>query len=306
MQAVDKQHASELPQAQETGKQQYLITRRFNVHISGSLDRWNREGSLAASWTPANGKAGEVFGLNDVFESTPDAGLAASVLQSAVLHKLTVLETKNSFPCNIGVTISCIPSEEMTNTGHRYAITTLPESHNTTPCVCFTAAESETDGHAWRSKYPHYTAQNLEEHGVLSIAGQPYVFVSQKHPAIDLLRQNVELLSANIDEQPLIDGEWYKITRPVMSTCCQVLRNKVLNRVSTRDLNNFSVQLHRVGRTQWLTEADSAQDNELLSALPHDVRATADAGAISDALNTVLQQPFSWMSRIEVQYEINA
>lgn len=136
----------------EAPKQQYVITRRFNVRISGTIDRWNREGSLAATWSCANGKAGEIFGINDVFESTPDAGLAASVLQSSVLHKVTVLETKNDFPCNIGVTIPCIPSEELTDTGHRYAITTLPSSHNTTPCVCFSAAESETDGHAWRKK----------------------------------------------------------------------------------------------------------------------------------------------------------
>lgn len=304
MQSTERTAATELPV--EAAKQQYLITRRFNVRISGSLDRWNREGSLAATWTPANGKAGEVFGINDVFESTPDAGLAAAVLQSAVLHKLTVLETKNDFPCNIGVTMSCIPSEEMTDTGHRYAITSLPTSHNTTPCVCFTAAESETDGHAWRSKYPHFTAQNLEEHGVLSVAGQPFVFVSQSHPVIDLLRQNVDLLSANINEQPLIDGEWYKITRQVMGTCCQTLRNKVLNRVSTRDLNNFSVQLHRVGRSQWLTEADSAEDHELMSAVPASVRISGDASQIGDSLSMVLQQPYSWMSRIEVQYEINA
>ena len=303
MPSVDRNTTQEL--LDEVGTQQYIITRRFNVRISGSLDEWNKQGSLAATWTPINGKAGEVFGIHDVFESRPDAGVAASVLQSAVLHKLTILEQKNDFPCSIGVSISCIPSEEMTNTGQRYAITALPNSHNTTPCVCFSAAESETDGHAWRSKYPQYTAQNLEEHGVLSVAGQPFVFVSQKHPAIELLRQNVDKLDANIDEQPLIDGEWYKITRPVMSNCCQALRTKVLNRVSTRDLNNFSVQLHRVGRSQWLTEADSAQDHELLSAVPMHVMASGDAKLIGDAISSSLRTPRNWQARIEVMYEIN-
>ena len=91
-----------------------------------------------------------------------------------------------------------------------------------------------------------------------------------------------------------------------MGTCCQTLRNKVLNRVSTRDLNNFSVQLHRVGRSQWLTEADSAEDHELMSAVPASVRISGDASQIGDSLSMVLQQPYSWMSRIEVQYEINA
>ena len=298
--------ASASLESTEAPKQQYLITRRFNVHISGAISDWNTHGSRAATWTPMNGKHGEIFGINDVFESQPDASTTAAVLQSAVLHKLTVLEQKNDFPCNLGVTISCIPSEELTNTGQRYAITALPNSHNSTPCVCFSAAESETDGHVWRSRYPNYTAQNLEEHGVLSVAGQPFVFVSQKHPVIDLLRQNADLLSANIDEQPLIDGEWYKITRQVMGTCCQTLRNKVLNRVSTRDLNNFQVQLHRVGRTQWLSDVSSGDDHELLSAVPHQIIAGGDQSAISSSVQAVLDHPRSFLKRLEVQYEVNA
>lgn len=287
----------------ETPKQQYLITRRFNVHITGSLAQFNSTGPDAATWQPVNGKAGEIFGVNDVFESQPDSGVAAAVLQNAVLHKLTVLEQKNEFPCNIGVTISCIPSEEMTKTGQRYAITALPETHNATPCVCFTAAESETDGQQWRTKYPAYNAQNLEEHGVLSVNGQPYVFVSQNHPAIELLRQNVDILNSNIDNMPKIDGEWYKITRQVMSTCCQTLRNKVLSKVSTRDLNNFTVQLHRVGKTGWLNE--HYNEHELLRAIPHEVMASKSDEAISNSLDTVFKKPYSYMTRLEVVYEVN-
>ena len=296
------------PVAAAAPKQQYLITRRFNVHISGSLQNFQSQGPQSASWTPMAGKAGEVFGINDVFDSTPDAGLAASVLQGAVLHKLTVLEQKNEYPCNIGVTISCIPAEEMTKAGQRYAITALPETHNSTPCVCFSAAESETDGHEWRSRFPSYTAQNLEEQGVLSVQGQPFVFVSQHHPVVELLRQNADLLSANIDEQPLIDGEWYKITRQVLSTCCQTLRTKVLSKVSTRDLNNFCVQLHRLGRTSWIDEAENVSEgsHDLLRAVPHSILTSGDHSQISKSIETILKRPYSYMARIEVQYEVNA
>ena len=299
--------ANVAPVAATAPKQQYLITRRFNVHVTGSMTDFQNQGPQSASWTPMNGKAGEVFGINDVFESTPDAGLAASVLQSAVLHKLTVLEQKNEFPCNIGVTISCIPSEEMTKTGQRYAITALPDAHNATPCVCFSAAESETEGHEWRSRFPSYTAQNLEEQGVLSVQGQPFVFVSQNHPVVELLRQNADLLSANIDEQPLIDGEWYKITRQVLSTCCQTLRNKVLSKVSTRDLNNFCVQLHRLGKPCWVPDVGAHKDgDDLLRAVPHEILTTGDQALIGNSLETVLKRPYSYMARIEVQYEVNA
>ena len=40
---------------------QYLITRRFNVHISGSLTKFQQHGPQSASWTPLSGKAGEVL-----------------------------------------------------------------------------------------------------------------------------------------------------------------------------------------------------------------------------------------------------
>ena len=143
---------------------------------------------------------------------------------------------------------------------------------------------------------------------MLSVQGQPFVFVSQHHPVVELLRQNADLLSANIDEQPLIDGEWYKITRQVLSTCCQTLRTKVLSKVSTRDLNNFCVQLHRLGRTSWIDEAENVSEgsHDLLRAVPHSILTSGDHSQISKSIETILKRPYSYMARIEVQYEVNA
>ena len=282
--------------------EQYLVTRRFNVNIRGSLAQFGGSGQEAASWAPINGKVGDVFGISDIFESTPDVGTTAAVLANSVLHRVTVLETKNDFPLNLGVTMACVPSEETTKTGHKYAITTMANTHQPNPTVVFEAEASTNEGISWRSKYPSYNANNLEKEGVLQVSGQQYLFVSQNHPVIELLRQNASHLNADISEQPLIDGEWYKITKQVMGTCCSTLRTKVLSKVSTRDLNNFSVQIHRIGNKDWNT---ITANDEIISAIPDHIINLNSEEAISTHIQNIMKRQYSFTARIEMQYEVN-
>ena len=282
--------------------EQYLVTRRFNVNIRGSLAQFGGSGQEAASWAPINGKVGDVFGISDIFESTPDVGTTAAVLANSVLHRVTVLETKNDFPLNLGVTMACVPSEETTKTGHKYDITTMANTHQPNPTVVFEAEASTNEGISWRSKYPSYNANNLEKEGVLQVSGQQYLFVSQNHPVIELLRQNASHLNADISEQPLIDGEWYKITKQVMGTCCSTLRTKVLSKVSTRDLNNFSVQIHRIGNKDWNT---ITANDEIISAIPDHIINLNSEEAIGTHIQAIMKRQYSFTARIEMQYEVN-
>ena len=282
--------------------EQYLVTRRFNVNIRGSMHQFAGSGQEAATWSPINGKVGEVFGVSDIFEVTPDIGTTAAVLANSVLHKVTVLETKNEFPLNLGMTINCIPSEETTKTGHKYALTTISNTHQPNPTVVFEAEASTSEGIEWRTKYPQYNAANLETEGVLQVNGQSYIFVSQHHPVVALLHQNAEHLNADISQQQLIDGEWYKITRQVMSTCCATLRSQVLSKVSSRDLNNFSVQIHRIGNKEW---NDIKANDELLSLIPDHIMDSGDQVQISAAVKGILKRQFSFTARMELQYEVN-
>ena len=94
----------------------HLIKRRLSVDVTGSLQQFAKSGPDAALWAPNNAKIGEILGVSDVFDSTPDAGQTAQCLQNAVLHKVVCLEHKNDFPIGLGVTISCIPAEERRGT----------------------------------------------------------------------------------------------------------------------------------------------------------------------------------------------
>ena len=211
--------------------QTYEITRRCLVTIRGSFQQFRNCGQEAASWTPVNGKVGDVFGISEILDSTPDSGFGSSLLQNAILHRVTVLESKNDFPLPLGVSLSCIPSDESTRTGHKYAMTCLANSHNPNPLCLFEAEAASNDGMQWRKDFPTYNASNLDTLGVLNVIGESYVFVSKNHPAIRVLRHNKDRLRQNIDEQPLIDGEWYKVGR---QRCCRHAPSSCGRRCSTR------------------------------------------------------------------------
>jgi hypothetical protein len=283
-------------------REQVVLTRRLQVMIRGNMEKFATAGTESASWTPINGKSGDVFGVADVFDAAPDMGTTTSVLQSAVIHRVRVLETKNDFPVNLGVNISCIPSMEATKNGQRFALTCLSACHNPQPIIVYEAEASNSEGIEWRSRYPQYNASNLDTQGTLQVTGQPYVFVSQTHPVIELLKQNAELLNADITTQPLIDGEWYKLTKQVMSTCCNTLRNRVLSKVSTRDLNNFTVQIHRIHKNDW---SNINTNDEIMSAIPHDIIMRADPAELTAAIQGICRRDYTFSARIEVEYECN-
>ena len=149
-----------------------------------------------------------------------------------------------------------------------------------------------------------YNANNLDKHGVLDVSGQQFIFCAKDHPVIELLKQNREMLNADITEQPLIDGEWYKITKQVFATCCSTLRNKVLNRVTTRDLNSFSVQINRIGRDDWTQNISS--NDEIMSLVPTNILFGNNEQAITQEVTGILKKVCTYSALLEITYDIHA
>ena len=288
--------------AENTVKKQYMITRRLHVQITSSLKELATGKSLD-TWVPLHGKADKVFGINDIFQVETDEATSSQMLQHAILHRVSFFEQKNEFPVNLGIRMSCIPNDEVTCNGEQFAITSFANSHSTAECNVFCADMDCTESAQWRSEYPLYNSTNLETQGVLIVNGAPYVFVHQDHPVIQVLRINRELINNDIDKQQKIDNEWFKVMRTVMNTCCAELRQRVLNKVSARDLNQFSVQICRLGQVGNWTKQD---DDSITKCLPHDVIVRGDVKEIEEHVNVMLKRRFSYSARIEVQYEVHA
>jgi hypothetical protein len=259
------------------------LTRRVNVCIAGTLANFFAEGQGAATWKPIDGKQVYMFGHNT---DSADLTTCTNAIKNAYIVSCRVLESKNSIPVPIGVMINCIPHHEIVETGERYAFTCMPMSYNNQPHTLFEADVNLSEGHEWRANYRDYTSENLATHNVLEVSGMPYVFVHENHPVISLLRANSELLGSKIDEHAKIDGEWFKVGKQVLSTCCATLQNKVLTRINCQDLNQLQVQLKRLDAKEWTDHGEVLQEH------------------LDDAEGSIFDRPCSFMARLELTYEI--
>ncbi len=70
------------------------------------------------------------------------------------------------------------------------------------------------------------TMDNLETDGV--IHRSTYVLVHERHMVIRVLRENAEMLNADISDFPKFRGEWYKIAPRCFSGVCEFLRRDEL------------------------------------------------------------------------------
>ncbi len=80
----------------------------------------------------------------------------------------------------------------------------------------------------WQKQFGEFTASNLTTWNVLGSPDMSYVFVDINHPAVHLLRNNKEIVGIDVDEQPLIDGHYVKMTKLLFESCCSTIRAKVM------------------------------------------------------------------------------
>lgn len=279
------------------------IKRCLTVQINGTMNNFAQAGPTAATWKPLDGKHVEIFGVHNHEGVCIDHGSMTNALRNAVMLKVVVRQQHSTYPVPLGITMNCVTPSEVTDIGEKYVCTVLPNTVNTHPQIVFETDAASSEGIEWRAKYPNYNSSNLETWGVLEVQNCGYVFVHHEHPVIDLLRVNKELLGADIDAQNLIDGQWYKVSKQVLSSCCNTLRNKVLSRVSTRDLNTFSVQLHRLGSDNWAELGDGA---EFLQGMPQDISWNAEQKQAAETkwLELQMKKPCSYTATVEIEYEI--
>ena len=277
------------------------LCRVVQCEISGGLKNFEAGGHGAASWSVQNGKLSECFGIKALMDHAVDEQAAKAMLSRVMVKEITVLEMNNQHPVAVGVTCSICPSNEVTSNGEQYAITCPAKSYKVQPETIFVMQTDSEESSRWRQMYPQYNASNLETMNVLNVTGQAYVFVDQNHPVIQLLRDNAEVLNADISGQPLIDNRWYKMTRQVLSSCCATLRQKVLNNSNTQDLNALSIQIHRLHAQDW---TQLQVNDELLSHVPDEVLMRNDEKEIAQFIEHLQTKRNTFSCRLQIKYEV--
>jgi hypothetical protein len=92
--------------------------------------------------------------------------------------------------------------------------------------------------------YSHAAGDPIAWH--CQIPGCPYVFVHENHPVINLLRINKGMVGVDVDEQQKMDGQWVKVTNSLFDASCDAIKNRILTKIKTHDLNDMTVccQIH--------------------------------------------------------------
>jgi hypothetical protein len=283
------------------GSANAVIKRTLCVQISGSLANLALAGPQAAMWKSAGGKETELFCPS--LDGDMDPAEMTNAIRNGIIRSVAVQEQRSTFPCTLGVSLSCLQPTEVTDIGDKYAYTVLPHSNTSSPQTIYSCDASAQENSTWRQQYGKWNKNNLESEGTMEVPGAPYIFVDQEHPAVALLRHNADLIGCDIDKQPKMDNKWFKITRQVMSTCCQTLRAKVLNKVRTQDLNMFSLQLHRVNASAW----DDLGDG-MVAFQGFKTKAKWSEEQLEKEKEHHLRQfvttPYQYIARVQVEYEI--
>lgn len=284
-----------------SASQNTVVKRTLCVHISGSLANLAMAGPQAAMWKAVPGKETELFCPS--LESGMNPEEQVDLIRNGLIRSLTLKEAQSTFPCALGVSISCIPSNEVTDLGDRYAYTVLPNSAISSPQTIYTCDSSIQENAAWRQQYGKWNKQNLEKEMVIDVPNQPFYFVHMSHPAIGLLRANQETIGCDLDKMPMVDKQWFKISRQVMGECCKTLRTQVLSKVHTQDMNMFSLQLHRLNAESWddLGDGTVPLQNFKVKAkwTPEEVEKNKE-----HHLRSFVTDKYQYIARLEVEYEV--
>jgi hypothetical protein len=278
-----------------------VLKRVLNVHISGSLTKMSQDGDSACRWKAVDGKQTQIFGLPAC--ETTDVAAASNALRGATIISARLLESKNEFPYALGVTVSCLPKEEMVDTGERYTYTALPCSSVHVPYTLFEADSRTQASQRWRNQYKEYNAANLETQGVLEVKQAPYVFVKDTHPVIDVLRANRDLIGSDIDTHTKIDNEWFKVSRQVLTECCKALKTKVLSQMPQHDLNFFTLHVARADGRDWLDIGDGRLP--LASFTGTQCASDEEKMALQEKhIDEFITREHQYCARLEITYEL--
>lgn len=277
------------------------MERTLHVNITNTLSNLALAGPHGGFWKLVDGKQPELLANMD--HENLDASAATSQLNNAVIHDVTLLEHQSTFPIPLGVTINCVPAREITDVGEKYTYTVLPNGISSNPQVIYKAESLSDEMYDWHKQFPQYNAGNLETEGILQVNNQPFVFIDQCHPALAVLRNNPQLIGCDIDQQKKLHDQYHRISRQLLQTCCNAIRQKILSKISSHDLNTLSVQLHRINAESWEDMGDGThamRNFKLKSGLSSEEEEEAKRKHLRKFTDT----PYSYLARIKIKYEL--
>ena len=165
--------------------------------IKGTMNAFSVMGPNAASWKPVEGKHASIFGVDDGFGTgmdghsstsadmgasggtggssgsmllNADLAAATNALRNVTITKATLLQSYNTFGVPLGVSVSCLPKNEVVDTGDKYTFTTIPNTAVNTPSALYEAGDTHAQAMEWMRNYGKFNSNNLNTQDVLKVS----------------------------------------------------------------------------------------------------------------------------------------
>jgi len=228
-----------------------------NVIVRHYVMQWENSLSGLANY-PENAEWRPLDGHYDIFQSTSRYKQGAvkrskfrqGDLEQAILIGMKIKKVSSNFPCQLGLEITGSKGNYYTCNGERYSYLVEPnEKSNSLDEIIVTSSPYVNS--EYLRLYPGMTSQNLRTNGIVSLPNENYVFVDSKHPIVEMMSENQDVLQIDLKNAELIDGRWYKVSRAVTERCLSELESELVENLPLLDLSKFNAKIVRPYGKDW-------------------------------------------------------
>lgn len=226
------------------------ITRKYAVTFESSLNELANNEELAV-WTPDIGSQ-HIFQSRTRYSSAPNVkkvDVPQGNLKNALLIGMEIKKMDSNFPCEIGVKIDGAKGNYYMANGERFAYHVFPQekSYNLNEVVVTTNPYINSE---YLRAFPGMTGDKLTQN-IISVPNENYCYVDQRHPVIEMIKENKETLQLDIDDDDLVDERFFKVNSSVVENCIDRLKDELHDNLPLIDLTDFKVSIQRPYNCDW-------------------------------------------------------
>jgi hypothetical protein len=228
-----------------------------NVIVRHYVMQWENSLAGLANY-PENAEWRPIDGHYDIFQSTSRykqgpckrSKFRQGDLEQAILIGMKIKKVSSNFPCQLGLQVAGCKGNYYTCNGERYAYM-LDANEKASQMDEIVVTSSPYVNSEYLRLYPGMTKGNLRTNGIVTFAGENFVFVDQKHPIVEMMTENQDVLQIDLDNAELIDGRWYKVSRAVTERCLSELESELVENLPMLNLSEFNAKLVRPYGKGW-------------------------------------------------------
>lgn len=207
--------------------------------------------SNAAVWSPSEAQCDKMFKQRKFTTMNGNTAMLGD-LRSVVLHSATATTMRSTFPVAVGASITGVDETYFSSTGRPFSLMAIAETTSTTPIKL--QEEDVTVAYDFASRYPGFTADNLESNGIYAVPARKFVLVSTHHPLMTAIAENqAKLQMSEVHELP---DQLVKISTDLYERLMPLVKEQVTNQIKVADFTHMAVKIAPADFSSWNEVSD--------------------------------------------------